>query len=50
MTYYSARDGNMESHDGVVRLSMMRILSNRPYYLGERKLSGLQLLTNLPGK
>ena len=29
MTYYGAFDGNMESHDGVVRLCMMRIWSNR---------------------
>ena len=29
MTYDGACDGNMESHDGVVRLCRMRIWSNR---------------------
>ena len=29
MTYDGACDGNMESHDGVVRLGRMRIWSNR---------------------
>ena len=29
LTYYDDCDGNMESHDGVVRLSRLRILSNR---------------------
>ena len=29
MTYDGAGDGNMESHDGVLRLYRMRIWSNR---------------------